>query len=40
MFFTIAIRAIAMPVFVPVAQAPIEYALITNRRRPGKTIVV
>jgi len=23
-FFTMAIRAIAMPVFVPVAQAPIE----------------
>ena len=35
-----AIRAIAIPVFVPVAHAPIEYALITNRRRPGKTIVV
>ena len=40
MFFTIATCAIAMPVFVPVAQAPIEYALITNRRGDGNTIVV
>ena len=40
MFFTIATCAIAMPVLVPVAQAPIEYALITNRRCDGKTIVV
>ena len=35
MFFTVAIRAIAAPVVVPVAQAPIEYALMTNGRRIG-----
>ncbi|MEV6632901.1 hypothetical protein AB0M54_19355 [Actinoplanes sp. NPDC051470] len=43
MFLTIAIRDIAAPVVVPVAQAPIEYALITNRPRffrAGKIIVV
>ena len=39
-FFTIATWAIAMPVLVPVAHAPIEYALMTNRRLLGKTRVV
>ncbi|MFF0175928.1 hypothetical protein [Micromonospora profundi] len=39
MFFTMAIVDMAMPVLVPVAQAPIEYALMTNRRFDGNTIV-